>query len=377
MIEFLVGAFSVLAVRAGKIVKTLKKKRDIPSSAIEHCRRVSKRTTEILASINNKQDVLLQIQDRLKAKKITLSQIDGLLKDVLKAYRDLRRDIDIIEEDFVGHIVRYNKADRFFTQLASALWKETNLPDIPPVAVTNTSGYFCTLADLGIVFSPPSSEHHLLIVPDLYHEFGHILHKSLKIKLFGKRFSAELTSHVVSLKNQIRQTSRPLKPETISDIAFRWINSWAEEVACDALATYLLGPAYGWCNLHLCLQVSNVFESGNKHPADAARTKQILKILRRRGFNDDASKIEKLWNKYLQLSRQTSTSYYHDYHPDSLFTAIMEDVEHAIKDHGLSNAIDRPTIDILNESWKQFLESPSDYKTWEERAIATLKENFV
>ena len=37
-----------------------------------------------------------------------------------------------------------------------------------------------------------SSEHHLLISPDLYHEFGHILHEGLKIELFNNNTFAKI-----------------------------------------------------------------------------------------------------------------------------------------------------------------------------------------
>lgn len=385
MIEFLIGAFSVLGVRADKIVRTLEDKRDfttqnrkqnLPPSALEHCRRVSARTRGVIDLIDNRRDILQQLREALQTNQITSSQSDAFLKQVFKSYRDSRREIDAIEENFVGHLIRFNEADLFYTNLASALWKDTNLPDTPPIAVTNTSGYFCTWAALGIVFSPPSSEHHLLISPDLYHEFGHIL-QAMKVELFGQRFLSELKSHITQLENKVRRTARPIKEERILDIAFRWNSSWAEEVACDTMATLMLGASYGWCNLQLCLQSSNVFDGGGKHPSDAARTKHILNVLRRCGFNDDAEKIENLWNQYLRISQQTISKYYDDYHPDSLFTAVMEDVEQAIKDNNFGITNKSATIEILDEAWKQFLENTSSFDQWEKTAVIGLKKSFT
>lgn len=377
MIEFLRGAFSVLDARAGKIVKTLEEKKDIPASASEHCRRVSERTKGVIVLINNRLDILQKLEKGLQNKMITPSQSDTLLRQILKSYRSFRREIDIIEENFVGHLIRFIEPDRFYTNLSSALWKDTNLPDIPPVAVTNTSGYFCTWASLGIVFSPPSSEHHLLIAPDLYHEFGHILHQGIKVELFNKRFEAELKSHISDLKNKARRNARPIKDETILDIAFRWKSNWAEEIACDTLATLMLGPSYGWCNLHLCLQSPNVFDGGREHPSDASRTKHILSILRRNGFSDEAEKIENLWNEYLRISQQTTSKYYNDYHPNGLFTAILEDVEQAIGDNNFGITNKSTAIEILNEAWKTFLEGAGKFDGWEKTAIKKLKNYFA
>jgi hypothetical protein len=377
VIGFLRGVFSVLGVRAEKIVKTLEDKKDIPLSATEHCRRVSERTKGVIVLINDRQDILRELEKSLQTGIINSSQSDSLLKQILKSYRSFRREIDVIEENFVGHLIRFNEADLFYTNLSSALWKDTNLPDTAPVAVTNTSGYFCTWASLGIVFSPPSSEHHLLISPDLYHEFGHILHEGLKIQLFGKRFEAELKSHITDLKNKVRRNSRPIEDKTILEIAFRWKSGWAEEVACDTLSTLMLGPAYGWCNFHLCLQNHNIFDFAGQHPSDAARTKHILAVLRRLGFREDADKIENLWSDYIRISQPNNSKYYQDYHPESLFTAVLEDVEESIKANNFGVTGKSPVIEKLNKAWKQFLDNTANYNDWEIAAIIEIKEEFA
>lgn len=375
MIEFLTGAFTVLLVRGERIVKILEDKEKLPSAVIERCRRAAQNTIDIVDEINGKVATLDLIKESLEKNIITDSQADGPLKRILLSYRDLRRSLDAIEENFVGHIVRYNKSDLFFTRLAEALWEETNLPDLPPIAVTNTSGYFCTWASMGIVFSPPSTEHNLLIFPDLYHEFGHILQEL--VKLYGERFRAELKSHITDLKNQIRRIGRPMEQGTIDEIEYKWTERWAEEVACDTLATCIIGPAYGWCNLHLCLQNSNAYVSGGEHPADAARTRHILRVLRRRGFIAEANEIEKLWSRYADISQQAPANYYQDFHPDSLFIAVMEDVEQTIKEQGFTGIEgNSPTIATLNEGWKLFNESNESYNNWEERSIENLKVRF-
>ncbi len=261
--------------------------------------------------------------------------------------------------------------------MAGKLWEDTNLPGTPPIAVTNTSSYFCTWASLGIVFSPPSSEHHLLIFPDLYHEFGHILSEKFKIQFYGKRFNQELKFHITDLNNQVRRVSRPLDPQTISGIYHRWLNGWAEEVACDTLATYMLGPAYGWCNLHLCLQSSDVFQGGFEHPADEARNKHILRILRRQGYNEDADKIEQIWKQYTNIAHNQNSLNYDENHPDSLFIAIMEDAEEIIKNQGFASKDDSSTINLLKQSWKVFLDRPDEYNSWEQSAISNLKKILI
>lgn len=374
MIDFIIGSFSVLAFRAEKIIEELNKPRKVPATVLEHCQRISERTKKSLVMIKNRQYLLQQITDAIKKKLITSGDVDDLLKQILKSYRDARREIDVIEENFVGHLVRFNEPDRFLTNLAASLWKETNLPDTPPIVVTNTTGYFSTWAEARIVFSPPSSEHNLLIFPDLYHEFGHILRQSLQIELLGMRYESELASHLIELENEVKRKSRPLDKDVIPLIIARWENSWAEEVACDTLASFILGPVYGWCNLHLCLQNSDVYHKGNSHPADAARTKHIFNVLRRCGFSAEVNKMEAIWNKYLAVTEQKPSSYFQDFHPTSLFTAILEDVEEVIKSKDIKILDGSSTIKIIDESWKQFIQNPQQYVEWEETAITKLKD---
>lgn len=375
MIDFLNGAFSALFVRAERNVRILNTKMDAPPTVIERCRRVAEDLQEIVDEIARKIETIALIKESLEAGIISNSQAEKPLERILPSYRNLRRNLDAIEEKFVGHIVRYNKSDLFFTRLAETLWEETNLPDSPPVAVTNTTEYFSTLASFGIIFAPPSTEHSLLVYPDLYHEFGHILQEL--VKLYGVKFQAELKSHIEELKNQIRRFSRPIDPAIIDDIESKWKKRWAEEVACDTLAACIIGPAYGWCNLHLCLQNSSAYSSGGEHPADAARTKHIVRVLRRRGFTDEAAEIENIWQNCLAVSRQSPVNYYQDYHPDGLFIAVMEEVEQAIKDHGLSGIeAASPTVMLFNQAWELFNKSSAEYNAWEEKAVADLRLKF-
>ena len=375
MIEFLFGAFSVLRNRGERIVKILYEKRDVPHAVGERCRRVAEHTLALINEIDEKSATLESIKTKLAQNRVAVSEADVMLKSILLSYRDLRRNTDAIEENFVGHIVRFNEADLFFTKLAEALWEETNLPDLPPVAVTNTSGYFCTLASLGIVFSPPSTEHNLLILLDFYHESGHILNE--QIELFGANFRSELAAHIAGLKNQIRRVSRPLPADIIDRVNLFWNNRWAEEVACDTLAACLVGPAYGWCNLHLCLQNSNAFDFSVGHPADAARTKHILRVLRRRGFAGEADEIESRWKRYIDVARQTPTNYYQDYHPDGIFIAVMEDVEQIIVNYDLTGIETRsPMIAMFNEAWTVFVNDNQHYNDWEAKTIGELNAKF-
>src|SRR6266404_3617169 len=365
MIEFLAGALAVLAARGEEIVAKLDKVTAFPPSVTKHCRRVRDDTKGYLQEIRDRSRDLQDLRESIARGRLASSDAEPFIKSYLKDYRDLRRNIDAIEEFFAGHVVRFSDSDEFLTLASATIWLEANLPGDPPVAIASTSGYFCTLASLGIVFAPPNDVQKLLILPDLYHEFGHVLHESSNILSDKPRFLQALADYVYELEQQARRYSRPLPSDLSGNISFRWLEHWAEEVACDTLAARLVGPAFGWCNLHLCIRHAKIYSS-SQHPADAARTRHIFRVLKRCGLAKEGADMERRWQELLHLMSPQKPPNYDDYHPDELFVAVMEDVDAAT-----SSAI--PTYvpgsgaicDLVNEAWVAFLRDPLRYPDWE------------
>jgi len=371
MIDFLLGAFTILTARAQKIIKELEASSTLPAPVIPQCALIAARTRKLLPNLRRRTKVIKQVKSKIAAGQLRFDQAEPILRGSLLAYRDLTRELNATEEYFVGHIKRLIRADLFLTTLSAALWKETNLPGLPPVTVSSTSGYFCTLASLGIIFSPPSVEDHLLILPDLYHEAGHLVHD--RLNLFGTRFVAALADHRQALINQVRRTSRPLRPQTISDISARWMVRWAEEVACDTLAARLVGPAYGWCNIHLCLQSPNIYAIGAEHPADIARTQHIFRVLKRLGWGSEVDKMEDHWNRYVRVVNHRTVPHFHDYHPEPLFVAVMEDVEESTRNLNIYGSRTSEVSKLLNEAWREFLTDPTGYENSKDHLMTKLK----
>lgn len=372
MIDFLAGALAVLAARGNEIVEKLENVTGVPSSVTEHCKRVVSKTRGHLQEIKDQLDNLRDLRDSVNQGKLSLSKAEPFVKGYIKGYHDLRRKIDVIEEFFAGHVTRFSSSDELFTLTASAIWQESNLPGDAPVAIASTSDYFCTLASLGIVFAPPNDVQKLLILPDLYHEFGHLLHETSNILSNKSRFSRALIDYIYELEQQARRYSRPL-PQSLSDnISFTWLAYWAEEVACDTLAAQLVGPAFGWCNLHLSIRHPKIYSS-TKHPADAARTRHIFRVLKRCGWVQEVADMEQRWEQYVQTIRPQKPPNYDDYHADHLFIAVMEDIEASTAG---TIPIYQPQPDsvsnLLNEAWRSFLKDPLNYPVWEKQMVNDL-----
>lgn len=274
-----------------------------------------------------------------------------LLPSYLREYHRLSRDLSVIEEQFVGHVVRFHDPDLHLTRIAAKLWAELSFPGDSPVVVASTSNYYNTFPTLNIAFTPFSASSSYLTIPDLLHEFGHLLHRRY-LPLFGSRTAAAINAYRDQLRAKFQQIKRPVNASLVMNIEAIWKKRWAEEVACDSLAVLILGPAYAWCNVLLCIKNAAVAEFGS-HPADMSRTEHLLRVLRRQGFDDDANQIRIIWDAYLKNISAAKPPHYADFHSDELFLAVLEDVEQTVQQIPMTN--DGPFVREIQNVWQKFL----------------------
>ncbi len=152
MIDFLLGALSVLKARAGEIIGQLKSSSVTLETVIENSARVIQQTKVVVTGIEKQQISLQELTAKFANGDTSFEEALPVLRSMLREYRDFRRQVDLNEEFFAGHIVRFNEPDEYLTLFAARLWRETELPGTAPVLVGSTSDYFCTSSTLGIVF---------------------------------------------------------------------------------------------------------------------------------------------------------------------------------------------------------------------------------
>jgi hypothetical protein len=90
--------------------------------------------------------------------------------------------------------------------------------------------------------------------------------------------------------------------EIIRDNHGLWTGSWHVEFACDMVATYWCGPAYGLANLRLSATRGDPYQDSATHPADDARRAGIECILKLAGDGKAAAEIDHLWQDLKMLS---------------------------------------------------------------------------
>lgn len=370
MISLLLSAFSELCSRGDSIIGSIETASNLPLQARENSQEVIRYLRTLAQDARRCAVACRAIKGRAEDFPQSSREASRLFASYLREFHRLSREIDAIEEHFAGHIARFNARDVLLTTVAARLWNELNLVGVPPLVVATTSGYYNTVPDLNIIFTPLTAAESLLTVPDLGHEFGHLVHRKL-FRLFDERFRVALAEHETRLNAEIRQISRPVQEGLISEVSWIWRNRWAEEVACDTFAAMLLGPAYGWCNIHLCIKKPDFLAFGT-HPADDARTKHIIRVLRRREAAE-AEQMECIWRQYTNVGSHRQPSNYHDFHCDSLFIAVMEDVE-AVLEGVVGNADGRngEWLQILNEAWRMFLSDAPNRAVWEKSKLAAL-----
>src|SRR6266481_3695873 len=85
----------------------------------------------------------------------------------------------------------------------------------------------------------------------------------------------------------LMETDIIMTPQTTMDAIGKtstlWTSLWHVEFACDMVATYWCGPAYGLANVRLSATRGDPYLDSGTHPADDARKTGIECILRLAG----------------------------------------------------------------------------------------------
>jgi hypothetical protein len=299
-----------------------------------------------------------------------LSGPADILENIAAQYRALAHQVYLIEQVFVSPVSRFSVEDERLSKLSERICKEIGILNDIPVIVAASNQYFCTIPAFGVIYIPVSESRSLLNLPDLYHEISHHLHRR-GYPILGHRFTTAWREYVEEAVDDITRLSRPVDVPRFRNLMAFW-RYWGEEVAADAFATIILGPAYGWANLHLMLRSLSIFDYSPTHPADAARMDHILRILR-----SDPQSVDKLglledqWKRYLGFPHPAKPDLYDLLHGAPLFTAVLDDVRDAINTHGLKipRSADNSIAHLLNEAWERLPAKPSEYATWENEII--------
>ena len=229
-----------------------------------------------------------------------------------------------IEDSSLLILKRCSPEDRFLSGLLKLICDEVKYSDPPPLCGALSFQYFQALMEMDIIMTPQTQAGDLLALPDLYHELAHFIvfrqRSILEVRLLGL-----IHKFFANALRRGRQQGLPVASlKSIEDNYALWIGSWHVEFACDMVATFWCGPAYGWANLRLSATRGDPYQDSVTHPADDARRAGIACILRLTGANKAAEEIDRNWDDLKRLSPSPQPSSYMKRYPGRLVEQVGE-----------------------------------------------------
>jgi hypothetical protein len=224
-------------------------------------------------------------------------------------------------------------------------------------------------------------------MPDIYHELCHPLHRNLdlpSLEPYARAFKTSLFAMVAHFHRESVAADRLRNQEArlyqIQLWRTCWAKYWMEEFFCDLFGVLTVGPAYVWAHYHLSIKRgSDPFATPlmreRSHPADDARMRAMLGVLRSGEFESEADSIERAWREFIDAMEYRAPAEYHLCYSgaqiDNVTRAAKEGVE-GIEIVTTASRNKARVRDSLNEAWRVFWKAPSDFPAWEADEVGKL-----
>jgi hypothetical protein len=234
---------------------------------------------------------------------------------------------------------------------------------------------------MDLVFVPCLEPDHLLGLPDIYHELGHIIlfreEKSFIIpalSVVDRHFDAIVADG--RRNNWARQSI-----DQVEEFRHRWRMSWLLEFGADLIATYTSGPVFGWCNIRTSTNLGGELFGGNEtHPADDARATTIGLMLERMGEHQAAQQIRLRWSELVGLSAECRPPRYDVAYPAALQQELVSFVFQQCEQLPLRRWEARdPATSVggaVDAAWEAFRRDPDNFAGHELRGLAALSAHI-
>lgn len=298
-------------------------------------------------------------------------------------------ELQVLENVIVAAINRQTEDDNYVNLLVRKICKEVNYPLPIPVASGLSQNYYQIFPYYNLLCVPLLEADFLLHLPDLYHELGHPLLAldNPKVERYQEawgKFNRDIKKYFNDEINRILLNKFGSNEKEIKRrYAWRdsWVKGWSEEFFCDLFATYTLGPAYVWSNLHMCVKMDwDVFDIPNRgissHPPSDARMKAMLHALKLMGYNNEAGKILIKWNEFVSIIGATPSQEYHIAIQDKFLKSISEYAMLGMRDINCAMAHENSEggiLKLLNGAWISFWENPTEFSVLEKELVKSLK----
>jgi len=288
-----------------------------------------------------------------------------------------------VEDSSLLILKRCSPEDRFLSALLQQICREVGYKDSPPLCGALSFQYFQALIEMDIIMTPQTQASELLALPDLYHELAHFVvfrrRRDFEVPLLEliHRFFAE------AIRKAKQQGSPQASVQLIKENHLLWTGSWNVEFACDMIATYWCGPAYGMANLRLSATRGDPYQHSLTHPADDARRAGIECILKLIGDTEAAAEIERMWDDLKRLSPSTQPPGHTKRYSTRLLEQLAKCVYNACLGSGLRGFSEQQKREdafvsrAVFDAWRAFQHDAGAFPTFESSAIERLKSQLI
>ncbi|MGN6640000.1 MAG: hypothetical protein ACTHJ8_13915 [Mucilaginibacter sp.] len=334
-----------------------------------------------IEQIINELDYLYNDQDyndprNIRQKFLRFKQLSGKLSD--------------IENVVIAAMSRKDNDDEFVNKLVFEICKEINYPLQNPVASCLSQKYYHIYPAYNLLCIPLLESEFVLHIPDIYHELGHPLLQLDNPKTLAFQHNLGYFNIAVRQYFDDEIKRRELNKTTTNDFDSInvwkdcWLENWSMELFCDLFATFMLGPAYLWSNLHMCTKMSwEIFKTPifqkMSHPPDEARMRAIFYGLELIGFAKEAVEVKTKWDEFKDIIGQKMPQDFPIALPDQLLKKAAEFCLTGTQQIGceIAQATAPGKVNkLLNESWKQFWVNPENFYEWERQTVADFKKEL-
>lgn len=311
------------------------------------------------------------------------------LKQKFGKFKSILSELHVLENVIVAAISRKHDDDEYVNKLVRRVCTEIEYPVQPPVVSCLSQHYYRIFPYYNFMCMPLLEADFLLHLPDLYHELCHPLisvdnptTEDLRISMgclnrdIKKHFNQEVARLTL---NKFGEKSK-IQPYYVWRDS--WIESWSEEFFCDLFATYTLGPAFVWSNLHMCAKMDwNLFGipyyEKSSHPPAGARMQAMFYALDLIGFTKEKTAIEREWKSFINVLDITPEPEYHIAIPDKFLQYAATYSLEGIQKLGCKIASEDNValvIETLNAAWCEFWQNPSAFSDQEQKMVKMLKK---
>jgi len=191
---------------------------------------------------------------------------------------------------------------------------------------------------LGFIELPYSQGPGFFTNLAIYHEMGHFVYEELSTSTSP---IAQFVSLAQATDRSLRRFTKLQKDAQLQRLAEKIIESWTQEVFCDLLALYLVGPAFSFALVEIFALLGSLSREkrvtfSQEHPAPAFRFAEHVEFLRNgckwwSAIADVKPDQKKLLLEFSEISRRQYTVYEDDV-PKALIAPFLDTIVPRIRE---------------------------------------------